>query len=87
MQVTCIWQVRLYATVAISATLPSVDWKTLKLGRKHFLTNQFVKNRGSFKHSVNYRSALGKAYVPPTKVFRQVAVKWQLSFVSKRGSN
>jgi len=33
------------------------------------------------------RSALGRAHVPPTKVFRQLVVKWQLLFVSKRGSN
>jgi len=29
------------------------------------------------------RSALGRAHVPPTKVFRRLAVKWQLLFVSK----
>ena len=33
------------------------------------------------------RSALSKVHVPPTKVLRWLAVKWQLPFVSKTGSN
>ena len=42
----------------------------------------------NFQPTINKtRSALGRAHVPPTKVFRRLEVKWQLPFVSKRGSN
>jgi len=42
----------------------------------------------NFQPTINKtRSALGRAHVPPTKVFRRLEVKWQLPFVSKIGSN